>query len=217
MRGVVISRKKKKSKTKRKQKHNASQEQKRTPSDSAYRNTSILQLRPSTHLITRLTEPIGDLFEPRRDSPAMTGASPDVPLGSLSRAILARRSNLALALQPGKRLAGDRHADLHEDALHTHDAAPAGVRQELHAHCAADDDVAAAALGEGQETGADDADVGRGEGEVGPEADFQDNAGGVGGFHVLTERQRGVVDGEGVEGVQFDDPLVDVFDLFRVD
>ena len=77
--------------------------------------------------------------------------------------------------------------------------------------------MATAALSERQESRADDADVGRREGEVGAEADFEDDTGGVGGLHVLGEGQRGVVDGEGVEGVQFYDPLVDVFDLFRVD
>ena len=75
----------------------------------------------------------------------------------------------------------------------------------------------ATALGEGQETGADDADVGRREGEVGSEADFKNDTCGIGGFHVLREGERGAVDGESVKGVQFDDPLVDIFDLFCVD
>lgn len=43
----------------------------------------------------------------------------------------------------------------------------------------------AAALLEGEEAGADEADVRWGEGEFGAEADFEDEGGEAGGLHVL--------------------------------
>lgn len=74
----------------------------------------------------------------------------------------------------------------------------------------------AAALEERQEARADDADVRRGVRVVGAEADLEDDGGGAGFLHVGDEGEGFVVDGEGVEGVQFDDPLVGVFDLGEV-
>lgn len=105
----------------------------------------------------------------------------------------------------------NRHSYLQQHILNRRSRQPPRIREELHAHRTTGRDMSTASEVEFQEARANHADEGGCHWELGAEPEFQDDAFHVDLFEIFG---KGVV---GVEGVEFDDPLVNRADEVWVD